>query len=146
MLDLDVSMPNPTLGREASTPNFKLALDMSMSKPYVGSGRDRDHLHVGHARIWALPHVGSRHVPVQCHVGPRHVHTQPYVDSGLDRVHLKFWWRCLGRRWSLQVLVGLPYALAEPAPHVRTPSTRVDLPLRWVRPDCHMARGCLTLP
>jgi hypothetical protein len=51
-------------------------------------------------------------------------------DAWGEDGHFKFWWGC-------------PRCQPSPHPHMRTPSTGADMPLRYVRPDRHMARGWL---
>jgi hypothetical protein len=52
-----------------------------------------------------------------------------WIDDWEENGHFKFWW-------------GFPRRQPNPRPHVRTPGAWVDLLLRWVRPDHHVALGC----
>ena len=52
-----------------------------------------------------------------------------WIDDWEENGHFKFWW-------------GFPGHQPNPRPHVRTPSAWVDLLLRWVRPNHHVALGC----
>jgi hypothetical protein len=50
------------------------------------------------------------------------------MDGWEEKDHFKFWWGCPGCQQG-------------PRPHVRTLGAWADLPLRWVRPERHMALG-----
>jgi len=136
MLDLDVSPPNPMLGLDAtatnsrlgldaSTPNHKMDLDASTTNPMLDLDVSPANSMYNILKGLSAPLIVYLDLKYrgleQCNGSPT-LAIKSCKGSG-EGVGLSFSLRLhltlngwLGRKWSLQVLVGLPRVFAKPAP------------------------------